>query len=540
MSAAKQKQYQQRRSTKLQRHRFRRRRAPYQPYRYLRRDQQEVAQRLVDKRVELVTVTGWGFVESFLVFLDEIRFYALLGIEGKGYQRVMIPLAQLLMTYQLKVLLGISSMNLVPGKLFGERALMKLIGYTAEQLRAGYCLRGNLSAGPMHKNTLSDAIERLTPQEVERILNGAVRKLRERGYFHKSSGCFALDATELETTRKYQGAGVRKHTEKRVTKAKQVVEVERYVWGFKLLAVYEPRLRLVVAAKVMPINEHEVRYTLELVAQALQNLGQGVLKVLLIDRGFLDGADLWTLKHELGIEFVIPAKDDMKVTAAARALSRLGEDGHSRYGGERAGKQVVQAGKAKHKGQVSAIGVAGLRCYDQYGTPEHAKGAHRKDFVGNAINAVVVSSWEGEEYKPDEEQVWLTSLEITQPLLVLDHYDERSLIENTLFRELKQGWCLGSYPKKTEAAVRGHVILTLVTFTLANAWRTKQGQALAGAGIRRYRAEQHSSQVLVLAGECYALFDIETLLTLLGVELTHRFNPDSDHARHKHHIPDAA
>lgn len=487
-------------------------------------------------------MSGWGFMEGFLLFLEELRFYELLGIAGKGYQRMMIPIAQLLVTYQLKVLMGIPSMNLVSLRVFRERALLKLVGYTATQMRAGYCLRGNLSDGPMHKNTLSDAIERLTPEEVERILSGAVGKLKQRGFFHKASGCFALDATELPTTRKYKGAGVRKHTENKLTKDKQIVEVERFVWGFKLLCVYEPKLRLVVAAKVVSINEHESRYTLELVRQAIHNLGEGMLKILLIDRGFLDGADLCKLKHEWQIDFVIPAKDDMKISIAARKLCRLGADGHSRYVGERAGKQFVDKdGKLKAKGQVSAVGIARLCCYDAYGTPEHAKGANRKDFRGNAINAVVVSSWQGEQYKLDEEKVFLTSLAVSKPLEVLDLYDERSLIENTLFRELKQGWCLESYPKKTLEAVRGHVFLTLVTFTLASAYRTKQGQVLSGHRMRRYRAEQHSSQVFVFAGECYALFDIEQLLTLLGVHIQHRFSP---HLLQQHqldlHLPDAA
>ena len=63
-------------------------------------------------------------MEDFLAFLDEIGFYALLGIEGKGFERVMVPIARLVMTYQLKVLLGIGSINLVPTKLFRQVALL--------------------------------------------------------------------------------------------------------------------------------------------------------------------------------------------------------------------------------------------------------------------------------------------------------------------------------------------------------------------------------------------------------------------------------
>lgn len=118
-------------------------------------------------------------------------------------------------------------------------------------------------------------------------------------------------------------------------------------------------------------------------------------------------------------------------------------------------------------------------------------------------------------------------------------YDKRSLIENTLFRELKQAWCLECYPKKTEAAVRGHVLLTVTTFTLANAYRTKQGQVLAGRGMRRYRAEEQGSKVIVFAGEHYALFDIEQVLTVLGVHIKHRFTTSRNHAIQQPQLPHA-
>jgi hypothetical protein len=466
-----------------------------------------------------VTVSGWGFVADFLAFLDEIGFCALLGIEGRGFRRVMIPVARLIMTYQMKVLLGIGSINLVPAKLFRQAALMKLIGYTTTEMQIGFCQRGNLAAGPMHKNTLADAVERLSAGELECVLNETASRLRARGFFDGSRGHFALDATDLETTAHYRGAGVKKYSAwKWDTKEKKPVEVQRLAHGFKVLIVYEVRLRLVVAARVVPINEHESKFTLSLVRQAVKNLGTGVLRVLLMDRGFLDGRDLWVLKAEMGIDFVVPSKDKMRVTEDARGLCRRGEDGERLFKAERRGERKVgRDGKVKWEGQVSVVGVAGLTTYDQYGDEDHARRANRKDFAGNDINAVVVTKWEGEEYKAGEEKVFLSSLPVQDPLEVLDLYDLRSLIENTAFRELKQGWNLKSYPKKTRAAVTGHIFLTLLTFTLANAFRSSLGQELAGHGIRRQRAEQEDGSVIVFAGEHYAVFHIEELLILLGV-----------------------
>jgi hypothetical protein len=60
---------------------------------------------------------------------------------------------------------------------------------------------------------------------------------------------------------------------------------------------------------------------LELVKQAQRNLGKEKLKVLLIDRGFLAGEALWQLKHELHIDFVVPAKSNMHIARDARSLS---------------------------------------------------------------------------------------------------------------------------------------------------------------------------------------------------------------------------
>jgi hypothetical protein len=506
------------RASKRGRRRQRRKNHHYHAFRHLTRNQQEVARRLSAGQVDLVTITGWSFVASFLAFLDQLAYHVLLDLEGQGFLRVMIPIARLVLTYHLKILLGIPSMNLVPTRLFREIALLELIGYTTTQLQSGFCQRGHLAHGPMHKNTLADALDKLTAAELDRLLNGTAQRLVAHGFFAQSKGCFALDASDLPTTSHYLGAGMVTKTHKRLTKDKRVVEIAEHVYGFQVFAVYEVHLRLIVAAKVVPIQERETRHTLDLVRQAIDNLGPGILRILLVDRGFLDGADLWTLKHTLGIDFVVPSKANLHVTRDAQGLAHQDADGESIFRAHRAG--VLKRGKdgrERPEGEVSVVGVADLTSFDQYGDANHANRANRQDFVGNPLNALVVLSWQGEVFPRDDEKVFLTSLPVSSPLVILDFYDLRSLIENTAFRELKQGWCLQSYPRKTEEAVRAHVVLTLLTFTLANAFATKIGQALAHHGIRRQRAEQQSNKAIIITGDSYAIFDIEEVFILLGI-----------------------
>lgn len=59
--------------------------------------------------------------------------------------------------------------------------------------------------------------------------------------------------------------------------------------------------------------------------QAHQNIGKHAIQLLLVDRGFLDGGRLWTLKHKMHIDFVIPAKTDMQVTRDIRGMRNLPE-----------------------------------------------------------------------------------------------------------------------------------------------------------------------------------------------------------------------
>lgn len=521
------------RAKKRGEYRQRRKKKPYNPARYLSRNQQEVVQRLLDGNVSLISHASWAFIEPFLLFLHEVGFFELIGVDGKKFRRQMIDVSLLIMTYSAKVLLGLSSINQVPARLFRDRALLLLIGYSTDQLLSGFCCRGyEDKQKPMHKNVLADAVEKLTGEELAYILNGAVQQLAARGIFKQSQGHFALDSSDLATTEHYRGVGKKKVKVRKRLPNKQYVEYEEYVYGFKVIVIYEVQLRLIVAAHVAPIHQHDSNFTLDLLQQALANVGQGVIEVLLMDRGFLDGETLWTIKQTYGVDFIVPGKDDMHVTTEARAFRRTKADGQYLFRAERPGEG------GKLGGQVQLYGVKGITAYDQYGDADHQQKMNRKDFKPNPINAIVVQQWAGKTYRSGQEKVFLTSLPVDHPLTVLDSYDLRSLIENCAFRELKQGWHLDKFPKKTDDAVRGHVFLTLIIFTLTNAYRTDVGQDLAQAGIRRQRlAWQEANKVLVVAGDYYAIFDLEELFIILGCEPEICWRVDPPEVRQRYGLP---
>ena len=500
------------------------------------RDDSRVARRLYRKQVidGVYRLDEGAVLDDFFYFLHELGVIELLGdVQGRAVQRQMVPYVHYVLLYSLKTLLGIESMNALPALLFSDEALMRLVGFNAHQVRHGVCQRGAAqrqgprTTGPICPDALADNIVKLNLWDLEAVFNSAIRALARTGVLAaKITGI--VDATDLETTAQYEGCGHVTRTRQITDKRGQVHEIEVTIYGWKLIVLIDGRTKIPLAGKVVPIHEHEVLSMRALVTQARTNVaGHARLHKVVFDRGFLDGVDLWWLDRQ-GMTFVVPAKDNMAVTADARAQAAAGE-------GITSGRRVhtIRHGQGRaartERLETEVVGITGLTTYDQYGTPEHGRAHNRRDFEANPINAVVVRQWHGRDYGPGGKTVFLTNASVQQPLQPFDDYDERSLIENCCIKETKQQWELGHPPQKTDRAVRVHVVFTLLMFALATAYRLQCAQAdSAGAepvGWQRWRRlllEQTRNQVIVFAQGYYGIFHIAEYSLLLGVNLKDR------------------
>ncbi len=474
-------------------------------WQFYERAQGEVYRKLKGReRPEAVVGAGWGLLDHFFIFLFSLGFFARIDFRPKRVKRVMIPTVLMILTYEMKQLTGISSMNQLEEHLFRDTALLKIIGFTARQIQEGFCQRGKgKRRGPMHRDTLADFLSKFSSKEMDFILREAVRVLVKHKLIRGRT--FILDATDLPTTKHYKGCGVKKVVKKVRNKDGQEVETVKYVSGYKLLVLMEARHKIVVAARVVKINEHEKNFTKEMIKEAQHRTG-GKLKVLLVDRGFIDGVLLWWLSKKMKIKFVIPARSNMEVSQDIRG-----------FRSEKADTKMIFVEETK---EMKVMGVRGLLSYDQFGEEEHGRRKGRKDFKANPINGVMVLRWDGRDYEPGKEKVFLTNFSVSRPMKIIERYDLRSEIENQGFRELKQGYHLLKYPQKTEAAVRAHVVLTVIIYSLVNAYKSEQGQRLAHLGIRRWRGKQMGQSIhkmIVYYEGIYGIVDVEELFYLMDM-----------------------
>jgi hypothetical protein len=79
---------------------------------------------------------------------------------------------------------------------------------------------------------------------------------------------------------------------------------------------------LFVAVKVVSGKDHECPVLYELVKHFVQVVGKGVMKRLILDRGFLDGKAISVCKKEYGIDILIPIRRNMDIYEDAMALFR--------------------------------------------------------------------------------------------------------------------------------------------------------------------------------------------------------------------------
>jgi hypothetical protein len=77
---------------------------------------------------------------------------------------------------------------------------------------------------------------------------------------------------------------------------------------------------LFVAVRVVPGNDHECPVLYGLVEEFVQTVGKGVMKRLILDRGFLDGKAISQCKERYGIDVLIPVRRNMDIYADAAAL----------------------------------------------------------------------------------------------------------------------------------------------------------------------------------------------------------------------------
>lgn len=503
------------------------------------RDDAQVADHLFRRQEmdSVFTLDEASLFDFFFHYLHEIQVFPLLQeITPKEQQREHIPFIQFILVFLMKVIGSIPKMEQIQDLLLSDELLMGICGFNAYQVRNGSCARGlKLRKTPVPEvrgaicvDTLANQIVQITPRRIENFFNQCIKQLARFKVFPKFIHA-ACDATDFETTKQFKGCGA--VTRERKVKARgrrkntELKAVKVTVYGWKVWAVYELNSGIPLAIKIDTIEKPDNLHVLAALEQAQENVGpKSTIRSLVVDRGFLDGKVLFAIDQQ-GIEFVIPLKSNMVATADARQLALLADESYQ------ACRQVEVThgyGKKKYVESVRTelIGVPGLLTCDWFNPEGSEANTTKKDYQPIPLNAVVVKTWDNNTPPVDKQVVLVTNGDVQDPFIAFDRYDDRSLIENNLFRETKQNWCLQHPPKKNKEGVWVQVYVVMAMKALSTAFLTWQQQQarLHEAGkqtswnmYRRKLKAFNRNKLIVFVGNCFGIFFSHEVFMLAGV-----------------------
>jgi len=420
-----------------------------------------------------------GLFDEFFYFLDSLKISPELERLDPQLKkrRSNVSFHAVLLIYMMRIVSGVSYFwHIEPALLMSQP-----VGFNGREIRQGTSLRGLSKAekqaraaepeesgkirGPICHDSIAACIVSITSSALEVFFNGVISILAANSFFSKRIHA-SLDASEIQSTEQCEGCGkVSKEKAPELRRRRKVVET---VFGFKIWVVWDPNSKIPLAVRFTTIEVGDVIMAQAVVAQAIKNLGEHArLASLAFDRGFIDGKFMWWLDSQ-GITFYVPAKKNMAVYTDACALVESG------IRQTRNKKRSVGSGKNKSTVEdcYDVVGIEKLTTAGFYGEQGSGSHEHKKDFVANPINAVVVVSDPFKVNNPNiNTLVILTNGQVKKPLRVYDGYDARSEIENGMFREAKQAWFIQKPAKNTIGGFRAHVYLTLATMALTTAFR---------------------------------------------------------------------
>jgi hypothetical protein len=459
--------------------------AEHLDWQFAERNDAAVAQALHagDPIDDVHTLNEAALVEGFLGFLRQTGILAhWQTFTLEAVRRSFLPVCACVLLYGVRVLCGIPSTNALSSLLFSNVPVMLVLGFTVAQVTMGLTRRGvslRTAASEyalLDPQTLANTICKASAPALMTLFNGTIHCLAAFGVF-MAEAMVAVDGTRIVTTPSFADCGCLKVEEHRRDRKGADVIVVKLLFGWRLIALLDLLTLIPLAIRIVQIQEHEAPYLVDLVKQAQANLAPHSRIVrLVVDRAYVDGASLYELTT-LGIVFVVIAKAGMvarEVALAEQVTSPIYER-----------QELRRHGQGRDQWTETLISqvrvVRGLRGWAAY-RPPVVPGQRLTWEQRPTLNAVVVSLWRNQAPDPSAgPRVYLTNGPVDAPWLTVDGYDDRSWIENGLFRNSKQFWTLTRwFPKRTAEGVRSHLTFVVLLQAVATAYRL-WSKAQAGA-----------------------------------------------------------
>ena len=240
-----------------------------------------------------------------------------------------------------------------------------------------------------------------------------------------------------------------------------------------------------VGLKILPGNAHESPVLYELVRQFVETMGKGVMKRLILDRGFLDGKSISKCKKDYGIDVLIPVRRNMDIYTDAMALFELPDVTWVCL------QEPMVEAKQKPRPRPKAIvkrekkrqeTIAQIKQQEQDPPPEATivkrEAATIRQFRSWSSCTVPLSVVANREtYADGHQKTWLLldTKEVEDPSEASEEYHLRTSIEER-HRQLKCFIDLSKFTSRAFSMVVNQVVFIILSYNLLQLYLLRQGR----------------------------------------------------------------
>jgi len=456
---------------------------------------------------EAITTSSQGALDELVHLAIEIGVFEALEVIQVEREREGIPDDLLLRTLAVLPFVEAIGLSAAAGHLLKDAAILLRIGFSIEQIQNGFNERHHGDEGkadtskPCHPEVLRQELARIDLESLARFRQAAIKQLFERGLVKGKT--YAIDGTGLKD--RYRLVGILN------------VHEDRALWlNWRLLEGDASE------------TGKDAQIVRQMVAEVLTAGGAEAIEWLLMDALYADGSLLAWLEYGKGIHALVRIPEDRVLYADMQGLARgdlLDWETHT---------DVRYVSGHKQVRRVSLAMDSDLTGWDSFVQAARGYEVDSPTLWGALIHSVDVED-------PTCTEEWMLASTHSFPSAWAGYCKWRCRwrIENTGFRELKEGWHLErapwSYTDDTVVAAR--VAFTLIAFNVAQIAKTAQGRQLTDRGIRRLRRELRPeygpAPVIVFTKEAFGVFHIEEVMEALGVApaFSLRRHPDAQRAR---------
>ena len=422
--------------------------------------------------------------------LDTLSAVSLIEIDRA---REGIPDDLLLRTLAVLPFVEALSLSAAANTLFEDAAVLLHLGYTALQIQDGFNQRRGPHAPeksahsrPYHPDVLRDELQRIKVESLDAYRRHCVGVLYQRGLIR--SRLFAVDGSGIGPDMRVVGL--------------LCLQKEGPLW-------VNWRLRTGTESE----KGKEGQVLLAMVDEVREIAGQDAIDWILMDALYADGFLLASLKYKRQIDALVRLPEDRRMYEQLLGLLRVNPDVWQTH------QDVRYLSGHKQTRHLRVAKMDDLNDWEGFVEAARALGVDAPTLSGYALQAAPID-------KPTEKEEW--ALVSTAPFntawQAYTFWRKRWGIENSGFRELKEGWhleaALWTFHNIGVAAAR--LTFTLIAYNVAQIAKSKVAQRLKARGVRKLRQALNrqlgfrSSPVIVFAAGAFTILPLEDVISLLG------------------------